>query len=162
MLFHSDKSDIKIVAGTDLEGSRDDQLSSPHGIFVKSDGILYVADYANHRIMKWTAGASLGVRVAGDQTPGSISTQLYNPTYVTVDTNEYMYISEDGNHRITRWAPNSTFGVCIAACTGTTGIGPHQLKIPVFLAFDSNGSLYVADHEHHRVQKFTIHLSSRE
>lgn len=131
-------------------------------MFVKSDGTLYVADYANHRIMRWTAGATEGVRVAGDQTSGSINTQLYYPTYVTVDTNEYMYISEGGNHRITRWAPNSAFGVCIAACVGTTGTGPNELNKPVFLAFDSHGSLYVTDHEHHRVQKFSIRLFSRE
>ena len=162
VLFRSNESTGTVVAGNGTRGSSNAQLSSPYGVFVKSDGTIYVADYANHRIMKWTAGATEGIRVAGDQTPGSSSLQLYNPTYVTVDTNEYMYISEDGNHRIIRWAPNSIFGVCIAACVGTTGTGLHELKTPVFLAFDSNGSLYVADSEHHRVQKFTIRLPSRE
>jgi sugar lactone lactonase YvrE len=106
--------------------------------------------------MKWLYGALFGILVAGDGTPGSSSTQLNYPTDIVVDADEYMYISELGNARITRWAPNSTCGVCLVGCTGASGTASTQLNWPHSLAFDSNGSLYVADSANHRVQKFQI------
>lgn len=156
MLFHANLLSTKVVAGTGVQGSSDDQFNTPYGIFVDQIGILYVADCWNHRIMKWYQGASSGIRVAGDGTSGSSSTQLTTPTDIIVDSNQHMYISESGNARIIRWPPNSTFGVCIAACTGTTGSGSMQLSSPHSLAFDSHGSLYVSDWFGNRVQKFSI------
>jgi hypothetical protein len=156
LLFRLNSTTGKIVAGTGVNGSNNDQLKQPYGVFVNLIGTIYIADTYNHRIMKWLSGASSGIRVAGIGTHGSSSTQLSVPTQVIVDINEYMYISESGNSRIIRWAPNSTFGVCIAACTGTVGTASTQLNNPHFLAFDSNGSLYVSDWRNHRIQKFQI------
>jgi hypothetical protein len=109
--------------------------------------------------MKWFSGASAGILAAGDGSPGSSSTQLNEPIHIIVDTNEYMYISDNINSRVIRWAPNSTFGVCIAACTLKCGTAPTQLHGPQSLAFDSNGSLYVAEWQNNRVQKFQINCS---
>jgi streptogramin lyase len=155
LLFLSNSTSSSIVAGTGVLGSNNHQLNQPYGIFVNQNGTIFIADYNNHRIMKWFSGASFGILVAGG-TSGPGSTQLYLPTQIIVDTNEYMYISEAGNSRITRWAPNSIFGVCIAACAGTTGTASTQLNAPHSLAFDSHGSLYVSDRANNRVQKFQI------
>jgi sugar lactone lactonase YvrE len=125
-------------------------------VFVNHNGNMYIADFQNHRIMKWFSGAFSGIVAAGNGAAGISSTQLNLPTQVIVDTNEYMYISEGGNSRITRWAPNSTFGVCIAACTRAAGTASTQLDWPHSLAFDSNGSLYASDRNNNRVQKFQI------
>jgi hypothetical protein len=156
LLFYSSSTNFTTVAGTGVVGATDSQLNTPYGVFVNYAGTIYIADYSNHRIMMWFAGASSGTRVAGDTTAGFSSTQVYFPTQVIVDTNEYLYISEAGSSRITRWVPGSTFGECIAACTGTAGIGPTQLNTPHSLAFDSDGSLYVSDRANSRVQKFGI------
>lgn len=156
--YLSNNSNSITVAGTGKNGSADSELNTPYGLFVNSDGIMYIADCNNHRIMKWKRGNSSGIRVAGDGAPGNSLAQLNQPMYVMIDTNEYMYISEAGNHRITRWAPSSNTGVCIAGCTSKGGGGddPDQLNGPLSLAFDSDGSLYVSDHNNHRIQKFTI------
>jgi sugar lactone lactonase YvrE len=121
--------------GAGGSGSNNNQLNQPYGLFVDENGTIYIADYKNHRIMKWYSGATSGIMVAG---------------------NEYMYISEYGNSRITRWPPNANYGECIAACTGTTGTASTQLYEPYSLAFDSNGSLYVSDTGNNRIQKFQI------
>ncbi|UJR07283.1 hypothetical protein I4U23_011571 [Adineta vaga] len=157
-LFLSNSTIGQIIAGKNEDsGSNDDQFNEPYGIFVNDAGIMYIADRQNHRIMKWLPGASQGIRVAGDGNAGDKATQLNKPTYVIVDANEYMYISEAGDQgRIIRWLVGSWYGVCIVACTGSFGTATNQLKGPHSLAFDRNGSLYVADWDNHRVQKFQI------
>jgi DNA-binding beta-propeller fold protein YncE len=155
LLFHENWKNFSLVAGTGINGSNNNQLNTPYGIFVNHIGTIYIADCYNHRIMKWFSRAISGIIVAGNGTSGTSLTQLNAPTQVIVDENEYMYISESG-FRITRWVPNETFGVCIAGCTGIWGTASTQLNGPHSLAFDRNGSLYVSDHNNHRVQKFQI------
>ena len=154
LLFSFNSMNGTRVAGNGTEGSGDDQLNLPYGVYVTDMRTIYIADWLNHRIMKWFSGASFGIVVAGNGTDGNSSTLLDRPTQILVDTNAYMYISEYGNKRITRWAPNSTFGVCIVACTRESGIKSTQLNAPRSLAFDSKGSLYVTDFGNNRVQKF--------
>jgi len=151
-LFNSTLETVDIVAGNGTNGSADNQLNTPYGIFVDQNRTVYVADCHNNRIMKWFSGASVGIRVAG-----STPTELRLPTHIIVDNNGYMYISEAGYNRIMRWGPNSTFGICIAACTGILGKSSNQLQGPHSLTFDSDGSLYVSDFSNHRIQKFQIH-----
>jgi sugar lactone lactonase YvrE len=154
LFFRSNATNFTIVAGTGVEGSNDNQLYRPFGVFAYDVGTIYIADCWNHRIMKWLTGASYGFRVAGDGTHGSSPTQVRYPTQIIFDENEYMYISEGFNGGIIRWAPNANFGLCIVACSGIHGTASTQLNNPHSLAFDSNGSLYVGDHENHRIQKF--------
>jgi sugar lactone lactonase YvrE len=154
--FAPNSSFSVIIAGNEIEGSSIYQLNSPCGIYVDDNLTLYIADDGNNRIQMWKYGASFGYTVAGDGTSGSSLTQLNNPTGIAVDQNGYMYIIDGGNHRILRWAPNSTSGVCIAACTGIYGTNADQFYWPMGLAFDVYGSLYVADDNNHRVQKFQI------
>ena len=149
-------TNVSIVAGTGVNGSSDNELYRPYGLFVTSTKSIYIADCFNHRVMRWDPGATTGIRVAGNGSPGSAATQLNSPTQVIMDSDEYLYISESDNVRITRWAPNSTFGVCIAACTGIPGTAVNQLNGPHSLALDSYGSLYVSDYGNNRVQKFQI------
>jgi sugar lactone lactonase YvrE len=144
------------VAGDGTAGSQSNRLNTPNGIFVDDNLTLYIADCRNNRIQLWTYGASSGKTVAGNGTNGTSLTQFSCPVVIIVDMNGYMYIVDNENHRILRWAPNSTTGVCIAACTDTYGTHANQLYFPNGLAFDSNGSLYVAGYSNNRVQKFQI------
>ena len=59
------KGTAKTVAGGNGRGSAANQLSSPRGIFVDSQGNLFIADEVNSRIQKWALGATLGITVAG-------------------------------------------------------------------------------------------------
>ena len=145
-----------IVAGTGNQGAHAYQLNCPFGVFVTDDRTLYIPDGNNHRIQKWTIGGTYGLPVAGTGVAGSGLSQLYWPYTVLVDLNGYMYITDFGNHRIVRWAPDALVGECIAACSGSWGIGSNQLNGPSAITFDSNGSLYVSDYGNNRVQKFKL------
>lgn len=145
-----------IVAGTGFEGLGADELRAPFNVFVDHHRLLYIADFANHRIQRWILGASEGVTVAGTGVAGDSLSQLHFPTAVLVDLNQYMYISDGNNPRIMRWALGAHAGECIAGCSGRIGNAANQLYSPYSIAFDSSGSLYVTDSGNHRVQKFQI------
>lgn len=42
------------MAGGNGFGDEMNQLDSPWGIYVTDSGDIYIADYNNHRIQKWT------------------------------------------------------------------------------------------------------------
>lgn len=95
------------VAGTGTAGIGLNQLDSPSGIWVTRNGqTLYVADYNNNRVMKWTIGASQGSVFAGSSVglPGNTN-QLFNgPGDIALDPTEtYLYVSDYANHRIQRF-----------------------------------------------------------
>ncbi|CAF4220708.1 unnamed protein product [Rotaria sp. Silwood2] len=83
-----------IVAGNNTNESGASQLIRPRGIFVDDAETLYVADCKNHRIQRWSNGASSGVTVAGTEVIGNSLTQLESPTAVIVDSNGYIYIAD--------------------------------------------------------------------
>ncbi len=92
------------VAGNTISGIGMNELNSPAGIWVTRDGqILYIADYGNHRIMKWMIGASQGSVVAGSVSgmAGSTNQLLNGPSDVALDPSEtYLYVADYNNHRI--------------------------------------------------------------
>ena len=49
-----------------------------------------------------------------------------------------------------RW---NSYGITIAGTTGVSGTSSSQLYYPYGLAFDSSGTLYIADFRNHRIQK---------
>jgi DNA-binding beta-propeller fold protein YncE len=95
------------VAGTSSAGTGLNQLNSPGGVWVTRDGLtLFIADYGNNRVMKWTIGATQGSLVAGSLSGASGQTaQLLNyPGDVALDPTEtYLYVSDYGNHRVQRF-----------------------------------------------------------
>jgi sugar lactone lactonase YvrE len=95
------------VAGNITLGTGLNQLHNPAGIWVTRDGqTLYIADYDNNRVMKWTVGASQGSVVAGSESgiAGQTAQLLYGPADVALDPGEtYLYVSDYYNHRVQRF-----------------------------------------------------------
>lgn len=146
-----------IVAGNGTPGFAPDQLNYPRGIFVDDNRSLYIADYENHRIQKWTYGASFGVTVAGNgECSADTLRQLCHPIFVAVDSNRNIYTVDSRFTRIVRWALGADSGECIAACSGEQDLQSNNLYSAYAIAFDRQGSLYVSDQENNRVQKFQI------
>jgi hypothetical protein len=130
------------VAGNGTAGAALNQLDIPRGIYVdESDNdTLYIADGANHRVMKWLANATNGKIVAGGNGGGALYTQVYSPLDVFVDSFGTVYVSEYNNNRITKWLNGATNGTLVAG-TGGGGTGSTQLSGPSAIRFDENGNL---------------------
>ena len=58
------------VAGGNGVGSALNQFSLLHHFFVDGERSIFVADYNNHRVMKWSVGAKEGIVVAGGNGAG--------------------------------------------------------------------------------------------
>ncbi|CAF3633133.1 unnamed protein product [Rotaria sp. Silwood1] len=137
-----------LIAGNNVAGSTPYQLNSPWGIYVDANYTLYIADYGNHRIQKWIAGAVNATTVAGvSGVAGSWSYELHYPTAITFDQYNYMYIMDSGNNRIQRWWPGSIYGVTVASAS---------LYNPRGMAFDTSGNLVVVDESYHRIVLFPV------
>ncbi|MFF7991977.1 RICIN domain-containing protein [Kitasatospora xanthocidica] len=164
---------ITTIAGTGTAGSTGDngpankaQLVSPFGVVVDSTGILYIADYDDHRVRKVTADGTI-TTIAGTGTAGfsgdggpADQAQLNRPHALVMDSAGSLYIAESGNHRIRKITADGI--ITTIAGTGTAGStgddGPAdqaQLNIPTGVVVDSAGTLYIADYGNHRVRKIT-------
>jgi sugar lactone lactonase YvrE len=165
---------ITTVAGTGISGYSGDngpatsaQLNSPGGLALDGGGNLYIADSANNRIRKVTAGGTI-TTFAGSGTPSysgdngpAISAQLNNPDALLLDGANNLYISDTGNYRI-RMVAAATGNITTVAGNGTSGFsgdnGPAtsaQISAVYAMTFDSLGNGYLADSGNYRIRKIT-------
>lgn len=80
------------------------------------------------------------------------------PFGVAVDSNRSIYVADVYNHRIRKISPSGD--VSTLAGSGLAdfadGVGvAASFKYPAGVAVDSNGSIYVADHQNHRIRKIS-------
>ena len=128
-------------------------MNNAQGLFVDSDGNVYVTTDWNHAVQKWVPGSSQPIIVAGGNWYGPNLNQLGNPNGIYVDSDKNIYVAESGNNRITKWAPNATAGVVVAGGTGE-GSSASKLSRPSGVSVDASGNIYVSDQGNNRVQKF--------
>lgn len=139
-----------LVAGqaSGVAGPGVSQLDSPRGIDVGSDGSVYVADFGNHRVVRWANGATEGTVVAGG-TAGAGLDQLQYPYDVKVGSDGSLYVADFGNHRVMKFQYDAntdsfaTTGSVVAGGNGA-GVAPNQLGNPQYIAVDSSDGVYAS------------------
>ena len=144
------------ATGTGCCGTASNQLNGPRGIFVDTNFDLYVADYWNDRVQRFTLGGPNGTTVAGSKGPGNFS--LNNPSGVFLDGNGYLFIVDSFNNRIVGSGPGGFR--CIAGCLQSNGSSSSELSSPSSMSFDSYGNVFVTDLQNNRIQKFTLASNS--
>ncbi|MEU3002490.1 RICIN domain-containing protein [Streptomyces sp. NPDC006995] len=164
---------ITTIAGTGVAGFGGDagpataaQLNIPYSVAVDSAGVLYIADYQNHRIRKVAADGKIstvaGTGVAGFGGDGgpAVSAKLNYPNAVVLDSAGVLYLSDLDNRRIRVITADGK--ISTIAGTGTAGLGGEggpavsaQLNYPIALAVDSTGTLYLAEQRNQRVRRIT-------
>ncbi|CAF3877732.1 unnamed protein product, partial [Adineta steineri] len=133
------------VAGGIGKGQGLNQLCSPFGMFINNDKSIYITDYGNHRIVRWTLNSNTGQIIAGRNGQGNQNNQLYCPRDIVFDKKKNSFIiSDEGNRRVIRYSdqnePNQQILISNILCYG--------------LAIDKNGFLYVCDCENHEVRRW--------
>jgi len=147
------------------------QLHSPSAVTLDSAGNVYIADTANNRIRKvntsgiitTVAGSSaVSTGLIGD---GGLATSaiLNSPRGVMVDSSGNLYIADSGNNRVRKVGTNGIINTIAGnGTTGTVGMvgdgGPAinaSLSVPVGMALDSSGNLYIADSGENLIRKVT-------
>ncbi|CAF4359781.1 unnamed protein product, partial [Adineta steineri] len=96
----------------------------------------FIADYKNHRIVKWKLNSKTGQIIAGENGHGNQINQFSLPTDIIVDKeNNSFIVSDYGNKRVIRYfiqnQTNQQILISNINCWGLT--------------IDKNGSIYVCD-----------------
>ncbi len=129
-------------------GSGNGQFNGTNAIAVDSSGNLYVADYNNRRVQKFTSSGSYVLQFG---TSGTGDGQFMSLSGIAIDSSGMVYVSDNSQNNIQRFTSTGIF----LSKFGTTGSADGQLNGPNGIAFDSSNNLYVADTSNHRIQKFT-------
>jgi hypothetical protein len=68
-----------------VKGSGLTQLNHPRGMIVDQLGQIYVANYDNHRVVRWCHGSKTGTIVVGGNGLGTKSNQFKGPISLPFD-----------------------------------------------------------------------------
>jgi uncharacterized protein (TIGR03437 family) len=165
---------VNTIAGNGVAGFSGDggpatnaELNNPVEVFPDNQGNLYIVDQGNNRIRKVDASGNIST-VAGNGVPnfggdGGLATaaEIQKPTDVIADSAGNLYIADSDNQRVREVTSDG-----IISSIAGTALNPFPLPqqfggpatdfyllMPVSLAMDSTGDLYVADNELDEVVK---------
>ena len=136
----------------------------PRGIAIDEQGDIYVAETGANQVKKLDLSGELstvaGTGPAGFTGDGELATtaMLSAPEGLALDREGNLYIADAGNDRIRKVTPDGK--ITTFAGNGNLGSagdrGPAvraELYVPIGLAVDPHGNLYIADSANNRVRK---------
>ena len=150
-------------------------LNAPRGLAIDASGNVTIADTANNRVRQVANGTGVITTIAGngqfglagDKHPATLG-MLASPYGLAYDSAGTLYIADPGNQRIraidTRGIIRSVVGICgiVAAFTGDGGPADlAHVNVPLGLATDALGNLYIADTASNRVRVASIPHGTR-
>jgi DNA-binding beta-propeller fold protein YncE len=127
--------------GPPKRGGGPGQLAAPRDAATDSDGNIYVADYGNDRIAKFTPG---GTWITSWGSPGGLDGEFRRPYGVELDAQNRVYVADSTNHRVQIFDANGNF----LAKYGSAGTGPGQFSQLRRVAVSpgvANPNIYLAD-----------------
>jgi sugar lactone lactonase YvrE len=161
-----------LIAGTGERGFSGDggpatsaKLSFPVSVALDTEGNLYIADTANHRVRRVDAATGIITTVAGNGNNGfggdggpATEAMLNGPHGVGVDGAGRLYIADTNNNRVRVVEPTGVIrtvaGNGYTGFLGDTGRAVRaNLSRPTFLAVSPDGILYISDTNNNRVRR---------
>jgi len=140
------------------------QLNAPQGVAVDTNFNVYIADTLNNVVRKISTNGTIsnyaGNGGAGSSGDGSAATsaQLHGPQGLALDASGNLYIADTMNAKVRKVSAGGV--ITTVAGSGTPGSGGDgsaaasaQLNLPIGVAVDSSGNVYIADFGNSRVRK---------
>jgi DNA-binding beta-propeller fold protein YncE len=141
-------------------GSGPGEFNSPRGVSSDREGNIYVADDANHRIVKLANDgrfiANFGVDGGGWDKWGPGPNQFSLPYGTAVDLEGHVWVADTENNRVEEIDPADGHFLSVWGRNGgdgTAGSAVGEFDHPYNVATDCAGSVYVTDQGNHRVVK---------
>ncbi|WP_245863216.1 NHL repeat-containing protein, partial [Candidatus Viridilinea mediisalina] len=145
-------------------------MNRPTGVAVTPDGsVLWVADYANHRVLRFDNPASKENGAEADGVLGQPNYTTRNTTItrssmmfpmgVAIGVDGRLWVADTWNNRVLRFdnAANRALGVEADGMLGQssyTSRSTTRMYYPRGVAVGTEGTVWVAVSEHHRVLRF--------
>lgn len=147
------------------------RFNMPLGVGSDEQGNLYIADTSNHTIRKLNQATGSVTTIAGTATQsgqvGGIgaAARFFSPWAVVGDGAGSLYISDTGNHAIRKLELASGTVTTLAGNLTNTAATPGSsdgdgtaasFNRPVGLAYDGQGSLFVADSANNTLRQIAV------
>ncbi len=146
-----------------LAGSTAAGLTGASGIVSDGSGGAYIADRANHRILRVSALGVVttfaGSGVAGFSNANGILSQFENPNGLARDGAGNLYVADEANHCIRKITPGgdvTTFVGSGVAGFANGAAASAKFLYPAGVAVDAAGNLFIADMGNQRIRQFSI------
>jgi DNA-binding beta-propeller fold protein YncE len=154
-------------------GTTQSQMNQPAGVYVDLDGVLWVSDYANHRVLSFYNAANKSDGANADKVLGqldftsnlSATTRdgMNHPIGLFVDPSGRLWVADFSNHRVLRFdqagaKANGAEADGVLGQTnftsGASGCSRSKMYFPRGIGGGPEGRLYVADTDNNRVLLF--------
>lgn len=125
------------------------RFNGPHGIKVDADGNLFVAEWLSHVVRRVTPAAEVTTLPGGFNYPADLA----------VDSEGNVFVANHWAHTIDRITP----GGVVSSVAGSYGVSGSadgtntvaRFNVPVSLAADSAGNVFVSDNYNSTIRKIT-------
>lgn len=160
-----------IMLGTGTSSTTINTLNNPYGVAVGPDNKVWVADYFNNRVVRFSPpftssmDADLVIGSNDFSTPGggaASDTRITSPTGLAVDLAGNLWVSDFGNNRVLRFSPPFSNGMQADMVLGQSnftssagGTNRFALTGPNGIDIQSNGAVWVADANNGRAVRFS-------
>jgi tripartite motif-containing protein 71 len=135
------KSWPRLILEWGKRGKDEGEFDIPIGIAINRKDEIFVTEFRNNRVQKFTTGGKLL----------SVMPVLDGPGGIAVDNKGRLYIAHLMLHKITAYESDGK----PAFEFGKHGVGDGELDQPGGMAIAQDGSIYVADQVNRCVQRFT-------
>jgi DNA-binding beta-propeller fold protein YncE len=140
--------------GTFLRSWGEGIIRRAHGIMIGPDDAVWLTDDLHHTTRQFTPDGKLLLTIGDPDTPATLQggKPFNRPTHAALSPRTGdVYISDGyGNSRVHKYDPKGRH----VMSWGEPGTDPGCFNLPHNIATDSEGLVYVADRENHRVQIF--------
>lgn len=156
--------DVSTLAGS-ANSTTAAKFSFPQGVAVDNAvGNVYVADSNNHIIRQITPDGAVSTLAGSPGMSGSAdglgsAASFNSPIGVAVDSSNNVYVGDTFNHTIRKITPDGNVNT-LAGFPGSSGSidgtgSAARFNLPIGVAVDGPGNVYVADAGNHTIRKIT-------
>lgn len=130
-------------------------FDAPGGVAVDADGRLYVADFYNHRVLRFGSDGTLDRQWGVTDSTGKAPKRFTYPTDVAVLPEGGFVVADAYNHRVKRYSADGSLAWVRPKNKNWADSTKGTFNVATAVAAGPGGHIFVADFYNHRIQEFT-------